>query len=171
MAVVPRPLRAPAHAAASDSTLDNTGTEGIAPEVRPVPTPQVYASTDLRERLGNLLPLFGSLGEGVEFRYVTPVPADNEITPETEALRAEVRAFVKEHEHLMGFSRGEHNRDFSRAMARKGWIGMTWPKQYGGHERSAFERYVVIEEMLVAGAPLSAHYTGDRPSEIGRAHV
>ena len=33
---------------------------------------------------------------------------------------------------------------------------MTWPKQYGGHERTAFERYVLIEEMLAAGAPLSA---------------
>lgn len=41
---------------------------------------------------------------------------------------------------------------------------MTWPKQYGGHGRSAFERYVVIEEMLVAGAPPSAHYIGDRQS-------
>ena len=30
---------------------------------------------------------------------------------------------------------------------------MTWPKQYGGHERTAFERYVLIEEMLAAGAP------------------
>lgn len=80
------------------------------------------------------------------------------------ALQAEVRAFIAEHHHVMGFSRGEHNREFSRAMGRKGWIGMTWPKQYGGHERSAFERYVVIEEMLVAGAPLSAHYTGDRQS-------
>jgi alkylation response protein AidB-like acyl-CoA dehydrogenase len=80
------------------------------------------------------------------------------------ALRAEVRAFIQEHGHLMGFSRGEFSRDFSRAMGRRGWIGMTWPKQYGGHERSAFERYVVIEEMLVAGAPLSAHYTGDRQS-------
>ena len=64
----------------------------------------------------------------------------------------------------MGFTRGEFNRDFSRAMGKRGWIGMTWPKQYGGHERSSFERYVVIEEMLVAGAPLSAHYTGDRQS-------
>ena len=27
---------------------------------------------------------------------------------------------------------------------------MTWPKQYGGHERSHLERYVVIEEMLAA---------------------
>lgn len=87
-----------------------------------------------------------------------------ELPPEALAMRAEVRAFIKQHEHLMGFSRGEFNRDFSRAMGQRGWIGMTWPKQYGGHERSAFERYVVIEEMLVAGAPLSAHYTGDRQS-------
>jgi alkylation response protein AidB-like acyl-CoA dehydrogenase len=87
-----------------------------------------------------------------------------ELPPEAQTLRAEVRQFIKEHEHVMGFSRGEHNREFSRAMGKRGWIGMTWPKQYGGHERSAFERYVMIEEMLVAGAPLSAHYTGDRQS-------
>lgn len=47
---------------------------------------------------------------------------------ETITLRNEVHAFIKEHEHLMGFSRGEFNRDFSRAMGKKGWIGMTWPK-------------------------------------------
>lgn len=87
-----------------------------------------------------------------------------ELPPEAQELRKEVRAFIKEHEDVMGFSKGEFNRDFSRAMGKKGWIGMTWPKQYGGHERSAFERYVLIEEMLVAGAPLSAHYTGDRQS-------
>ena len=41
---------------------------------------------------------------------------------------------------------------------------MTWPKQYGGHERSALERYVVIEEMLAAGAPVMAHWIADRQS-------
>lgn len=87
-----------------------------------------------------------------------------ELPPEALALQTEVRTFISEHQHLMGFSKGEYNRDFSRAMAARGWIGMTWPKHYGGHERSAFERYVVIEEMLAAGAPLSAHYTGDRQS-------
>jgi len=87
-----------------------------------------------------------------------------QLPAEAIALRQDVRTFIKKHEHLMGFSRGEFNRDFSRAMGQNGWIGMTWPKQYGGHERSSFERYVVIEEMLVAGAPLSAHYTGDRQS-------
>ncbi len=87
-----------------------------------------------------------------------------ELPPEALALRVEVRDFIKEHKSVMGFSRGDYDRGFSKAMGQRGWIGMTWPKQYGGHERSAFERYVLIEEMLVAGAPLSAHYTGDRQS-------
>ena len=37
---------------------------------------------------------------------------------------------------------GGHDREFSRKVGARGWIGMTWPKQYGGHERSALERYV-----------------------------
>jgi alkylation response protein AidB-like acyl-CoA dehydrogenase len=41
---------------------------------------------------------------------------------------------------------------------------MTWPKKYGGHERSALERYVVLEEMLAAGAPVGAHWIADRQS-------
>ena len=39
---------------------------------------------------------------------------------------------------------------------------MTWPKQYGGHERTFLERYVVLEEMLAAGAPVGAHWVADR---------
>ncbi len=49
-------------------------------------------------------------------------------------------------------------------MGERGWIGMTWPKRYGGHERSALERYVVLEEMLAHGAPVSAHWIADRQS-------
>lgn len=41
---------------------------------------------------------------------------------------------------------------------------MTWPKVYGGHERSAVERFTVVEEMLVAGAPVAAHWIADRQS-------
>jgi alkylation response protein AidB-like acyl-CoA dehydrogenase len=41
---------------------------------------------------------------------------------------------------------------------------LTWPKKYGGHERSFLERYVVMEEMLAAGAPVSAHWVADRQS-------
>jgi hypothetical protein len=41
---------------------------------------------------------------------------------------------------------------------------MTWPKKYGGGERSQLERYVVIEEMLAFGAPTRCHATADRQS-------
>jgi alkylation response protein AidB-like acyl-CoA dehydrogenase len=53
---------------------------------------------------------------------------------------------------------------FSRKLGERGWLGMTWPKQYGGHERSAMERYVVTEELLAAGAPVAAHWIADRQS-------
>jgi alkylation response protein AidB-like acyl-CoA dehydrogenase len=52
--------------------------------------------------------------------------------------------------------------DFSRALAERGWLGMTIPPEYGGHGRSALERYVVIEELLAAGAPIAAHWFADR---------
>ena len=41
---------------------------------------------------------------------------------------------------------------------------MTWPRRYGGHERSVIERYVVLEELLAAGAPVGAHWIADRQS-------
>jgi acyl-CoA dehydrogenase len=49
-------------------------------------------------------------------------------------------------------------------MGERGWVGMTFPKRYGGHERSPLERYVVLEELLVAGAPVVAHWVADRQS-------
>ncbi|HEX6704687.1 MAG TPA: acyl-CoA dehydrogenase family protein [Albitalea sp.] len=54
--------------------------------------------------------------------------------------------------------------DFSRALGRRGWIGLTWPKAYGGSERSALERYVLLEELLAAGTPVGAHWIADRQS-------
>jgi alkylation response protein AidB-like acyl-CoA dehydrogenase len=94
-----------------------------------------------------------------------PPPA----SPEAETLRAEVRAFVaaeladrpsvERAQSWSGFDPA-----FSRKVAQKGWIGMTFPRQYGGHGRSALERYVVLEEMLAAGAPVSAHWIADRQS-------
>lgn len=91
------------------------------------------------------------------------------LPPEAEALRAEVRAFLDEvgagwtlFDRAHSWTR--YDRDFSRKVGAMGWIGMTWPKAYGGHERSALERYVVLEEMLAAGAPVGAHWFGDRQS-------
>ena len=83
-------------------------------------------------------------------------------------LRAEVREFLRDNaEHLArpnsDFSTG-HDPAFSRKLGQRGWIGMTWPQRYGGGERSFFERYVVTEELLAAGAPVSAHWIADRQS-------
>jgi alkylation response protein AidB-like acyl-CoA dehydrogenase len=54
--------------------------------------------------------------------------------------------------------------EISRKIGRRGWIGMSWPKEYGGGGRSAIDRYVVLEELLAAGVPLGAHLTADRQS-------
>lgn len=86
----------------------------------------------------------------------------------TETLRLEVRDFLRSNgAHLArpnsDFTTG-HDPEFSRKLGRQGWIGMTWPKRYGGGERSFFERYVVTEELLAAGAPVSAHWIADRQS-------
>ncbi|MGZ5935428.1 MAG: acyl-CoA dehydrogenase family protein [Rhizomicrobium sp.] len=92
-----------------------------------------------------------------------------DLPPTAEALRREVRAFLAETiPQRTALERSESwsglDREFSRKMGARGWIGMTWPKQYGGHERSFAERYVVIEEMLAAGAPVSFHWVADRQS-------
>ena len=52
--------------------------------------------------------------------------------------------------------------DFSRKMGQHGWLGMTWPSQYGGQDRPVAHRFVVTEEMLAAGAPVAAHWIADR---------
>ena len=57
---------------------------------------------------------------------------------------------------------GNHDPAFSRKMAAKGWLGMALPMEYGGHGRRAIDRFVVVEEMLRAGAPLGAHWVADR---------
>jgi acyl-CoA dehydrogenase len=90
-----------------------------------------------------------------------------ELPPECETLRQEVRAFIAE--HMAGYSKEQraHNwtgRDsgMTKKMAQQGWLGMTWPKKYGGAERSMLERYVMLEEMLAVGAPMGAHWSADR---------
>jgi len=51
---------------------------------------------------------------------------------------------------------------FSKALGAAGLIGMIWPQRYGGAERTALERYIVLEELLAAGAPVGAHWIADR---------
>ncbi|SDH16361.1 acyl-CoA dehydrogenase family protein [Klenkia brasiliensis] len=87
-----------------------------------------------------------------------------------EAVRLEVRQFLAE--ELAAGSFTTHvdtwlsgvDPAFSRKLGERGWLGMTWPKEYGGHERTAMERYAVTEELLAAGAPVAAHWIADRQS-------
>lgn len=92
-----------------------------------------------------------------------------ELPPQFQALRGEVRTFLEGFSSQWSFAQRARSWDgydpaFSRSLGARGWIGMTWPKRYGGGERTALERYVVLEELLFAGAPVAAHWIADRQS-------
>jgi alkylation response protein AidB-like acyl-CoA dehydrogenase len=91
------------------------------------------------------------------------------IPSSAESLRPVVRAFLDEAlrgrpmdrlaRSWMGF-----DAEFSRALAARGWVGMTLPQAYGGGGKDAFHRFVLAEELLCRGAPVSAHWIADRQS-------
>jgi alkylation response protein AidB-like acyl-CoA dehydrogenase len=92
-----------------------------------------------------------------------------QIPPEDEALRAPVRSFLADAlrdrpPEALARSWMAFDAEFSRALARQGWVGLTFPVEYGGGGRSAFARFVLAEELLAVGAPLSAHWIADRQS-------
>jgi acyl-CoA dehydrogenase-like protein len=100
----------------------------------------------------------------IRFAFPSPPP-----DPKGEAFRAEVRAFLeKELADRPPIDRAQSwngvDPAFSRTLGQRGWLGLTWPKRYGGHERSSLERYVLLEELLAAGAPVGAHWIADRQS-------
>jgi len=92
------------------------------------------------------------------------------LPPECAEVRAEVRAFLDAERAagsylprcdswLAGFDPG-----FSQRLADRGWIGTTFPKEYGGLGATSFTRFVIAEELLAAGAPVAAHWIADRQS-------
>lgn len=92
-----------------------------------------------------------------------------DLPPAARALRERVRGFLREQRaagafvpHCSGWT--VFDRAFSRACGQAGLIGLTWPRRWGGQERSTLERYVVVEELLAAGAPVGAHWIADRQS-------
>lgn len=91
------------------------------------------------------------------------------LPPEAEALRVPVRAFLDE--ALAGMPADQRARSwlgfdaaFSRELGRRGWIGLALPREYGGGGRGQLERFVVAEELLARGAPVSAHWIAERQS-------
>ncbi|WP_416833045.1 MAG: acyl-CoA dehydrogenase family protein [Erythrobacter sp.] len=91
-----------------------------------------------------------------------------EFDPSADALREEVRGFLADELQSGGFTPAADcwvsaaDPEFSRKMGARGWLGMTWPKEFGGHDRPVAHRFVVTEEMLAAGAPVAAHWIADR---------
>ncbi|MDZ4295157.1 MAG: acyl-CoA dehydrogenase family protein [Hydrogenophaga sp.] len=91
------------------------------------------------------------------------------VPAEAETIRADVRRFLatalkdrsalRRADSWMGADPA-----FSRELGRRGWLGMALPREYGGHDAGPWARYVVIEELLAAGAPVSAHWIADRQS-------
>jgi alkylation response protein AidB-like acyl-CoA dehydrogenase len=96
------------------------------------------------------------------------IPRPIELPPRIAELRAEVRAFLAAERDAGAWTpradvwlSGWDER-FSAELGRRGWLGMTIPREYGGHGASALDRYVVTEELLAAGAPVAAHWIADR---------
>ena len=96
------------------------------------------------------------------------------LSPAEESLRAEVREFLAaelppDHRPGLGMA-ARHDPEFSRTLAARGWVGMAIPPEYGGHGRSAVDRFVVAEELLAAGAPIGAHFVADRQTAPALLH-
>jgi 3-oxocholest-4-en-26-oyl-CoA dehydrogenase alpha subunit len=88
---------------------------------------------------------------------------DFSFTPEQDAFRQEVREFVAREVTAKGRDRlvtaEQHDADFYRLLAERGWIGMQWPRQHGGQGRSHVDMSIFYEEMSYGNAPFG-RYTG-----------
>lgn len=88
----------------------------------------------------------------------------------TEELRLRLRAFLAAEIADGSFVPrcdtwlSQHDPTFSKKLGTNGFLGLSWPKEYGGHELTALDRFVVSEELLAHGAPIAAHWVSDRQS-------
>src|SRR5579862_1742668 len=83
------------------------------------------------------------------------------LTEEQQALKSELRAYYQnlltpeleeELSHAGGI--GPTMRRVVKQMASDGWLGIGWPKEYGGQGRSALEQFIFFDESMRAGAPV-----------------
>jgi alkylation response protein AidB-like acyl-CoA dehydrogenase len=87
----------------------------------------------------------------------SPDLAELRIRARTIATDAVARFGVFPDSWIQGFSP-----EFSLELGQLGWIGLTWPQQFGGGGRPAVERLVIAEELIAAGAPVAASWSADR---------
>lgn len=87
-------------------------------------------------------------------------------TPELLALADEAREVGRKASEGRWFHEdswiAQTDRDFAKELASRGWLGMTWPTEWGGGGRSALERFVVFEELITEGAPIAGSWFADR---------
>ena len=89
-------------------------------------------------------------------------------TDQLRVLRRSVRNWLSQQAASGSFVPGVdrwldgYDLEFTRALGERGWLGMTIPERYGGRGRTFLERFVVTEELLVAGAPVAAAWIADR---------
>ncbi len=86
-----------------------------------------------------------------------------DLLPEEQAFADEVEAFLREHaspevmdahpEQLSQTVDSPPKRAFMRKLAERGWLGMSWPKAYGGQERSGIYDFILTEALSRYGAP------------------
>src|SRR5437867_2671769 len=89
---------------------------------------------------------------------------DFEYSDQEKAFQHEVRDFIEEHrssgvmdptrEGMAQLVDTPERRTFMKAMADRGWLGMSWPREYGGGDASGIYEYLLNEELAAAGAPL-----------------
>ncbi|MGN6530096.1 MAG: acyl-CoA dehydrogenase family protein [Burkholderiaceae bacterium] len=86
---------------------------------------------------------------------------DLDFTPEQQAFRADVRAWVSANlpadishkvHHALRLTRDDMQR-WAKILGAKGWLGYAWPKEFGGPGWDAIQRHLFEEECALAGAP------------------
>ena len=91
---------------------------------------------------------------------------DFELPAELQALRDRARALAAEGvaefgAHTDSWING-YSKEFSKRLSAEGWIGMTWPTEFGGGGHSNLARMIMGEEMISVGAPIAASWFADR---------
>ncbi len=86
-------------------------------------------------------------------------------TAEQEAFRADIRGFLDQE---LATPEGQPTRqdgfsqEFSKKLAERGWLGVAWPKEYGGRGLGIIEQLIFREELISAEAPIGYHMTAER---------
>ena len=88
---------------------------------------------------------------------------DFEFSKDEQQFLREVGAFLAENndpkymdvtrENMAQVCDTPERREFTKKLAEKGWMGITWPKQYGGQDGAGFYEYLLNEKLSSVGAP------------------